>query len=67
MGDVYGMIDGVKLGLGRAVMSKHLIENEKDIEIIKGFKSLYCPICLYYFERPFYSKLFDSMIKELID
>ncbi len=28
MGDVYGIIDAVEMGLGRAVMSKHLVEND---------------------------------------
>ncbi|MGE3608249.1 MAG: LysR family transcriptional regulator [Bacteriovoracaceae bacterium] len=65
MGDVYGIIDGVKQGLGKAVMSKHLIENEKDVEIIKGYSKYHRPISLHYYQRPYYSKLFSRIIDEL--
>lgn len=63
MGDVYGIIDGVESGLGRAVMSKHLVLNNKKIKILKGFKSYKRPVTLHYYERPFYPKLFE-MVKE---
>ncbi len=32
--DVYGLIDGVKLGLGRAVLSKHLTQNETEFKVL---------------------------------
>lgn len=50
MGDVYGIIDAVELGLGRAVMSKHLIEGNKNIQIVKGFKPFKREIILHYYE-----------------
>ena len=37
--DVYGLMDGVKQGLGRAVLPKHLIENEKDFLLFKYEKN----------------------------
>lgn len=57
MGDVYGIIDGVELGLGRAVMSKNLIINNKKIKQVKGFKTYTKDITINYFEQPFYSLL----------
>lgn len=36
--DCYGIVDGVNLGLGRAVMSEHLVKNHRGINIVKGFK-----------------------------
>lgn len=64
-GDVYGILDGVKLGYGRAVMSKHLIQNEPEIRIVKGFKSRTVKVRLTYFDQPYYSKVQQRVIDEL--
>lgn len=63
MGDVYGVIDGVEQGLGRAVMSKHLIEANKKVKVVGGFKKIERPIILCYYERPFYPELFKKILK----
>jgi len=65
MGDVYGIIDGVEKGLGKAVVSKHLIRNNKAIEIKDGFKKYTRPVVMNYFDQPFYSKLMKNVILEL--
>ena len=64
-GDIYGIIDGVEQGIGRAVMSKHLIEDNKKIKIVTGFKKYQRPIVLSYFERPYYPNLFKSILAKL--
>lgn len=63
MGDVYGIIDGVELGLGRAVMSKHLINENKSIKIVTTFQKMKRPVCMYYYEQPYYSNLMKEVIK----
>lgn len=65
MGDVYGIILGVEEGLGRAVMSKHLIEDNKKVQILKGFKAYKRPITLHYYERPFETELARKVREEL--
>lgn len=65
MGDVYGIIQGVEEGLGRAVMSRHLIEDNKKLRILKGYKPYSRPITLHYYERPFNTKLMDQIEQEL--
>lgn len=42
--DVYGLIDGVKNGFGKAVLPMHLIENETTLEIIDLQKRLKVPV-----------------------
>jgi DNA-binding transcriptional LysR family regulator len=54
--DVYGLIDGVKYGLGRAVLPKHLIKTESRIRIANR-KVLEIPVWIHYYEQPFYSRL----------
>lgn len=38
MGDVYGILDGAIHCLGRAVMSKQLIQENTNIKIVKDYK-----------------------------
>ncbi len=64
--DCYGIIDGVALGLGRAVMSEHLIVKNTDIKIIKHHKTYKTDVVLHYYQQPFYSKLHQAVINDLI-
>lgn len=63
--EVYTIIDGVRMGIGRAVVSRHLVENDGDIRIVKGYKSLKTDIYLQYFQQPYYSKLHEEVIRVL--
>lgn len=65
MGDVYGIITAVEEGLGRAVMSKHLLKNNKKIKALKGFKKYQLDVTLNYFEQPFYSALHQEIAKQI--
>ncbi len=65
MDDVYGIIDGVKLGFGSAVVSKHLVKKERGIKILTGKKRMINPIVLHYFKRPYYSKLHEAVVEYL--
>ncbi len=66
MGDVYGIILGVEEGLGRAVMSRHLVENNRKVKILRGFKSYKRPVTLHYYERAYYPELFQTVKEELL-
>ncbi len=61
--DCYGIIDGVKENLGSAVMSKHLIKNNKHIKIDDTYKPLSLNVMLYYHRQPYYSKLHKSIVQ----
>jgi DNA-binding transcriptional LysR family regulator len=65
MGDVYGIIDGVEKGLGKAVMSKHLINQNKALTIKDGYKKYTRPVTMSYFDQPYYSKLMTRVLQEL--
>ncbi|RZA09135.1 MAG: LysR family transcriptional regulator [Proteobacteria bacterium] len=56
LNDIYGLLDGVKLGLGLAVLPRHLVKNEKDLEILEENRTLRIPVWLHYLEQPFYTK-----------
>lgn len=65
MGDVYGILDGVALGLGKAVMSKHLVENDKRFKIVPSKKKYVRPIVLCYLKRAYYPPVFNNIIEKL--
>jgi len=66
MGDVYSIIDGVALGLGKAVMSKHLVENDKRFIIKENKKQYIRPIVLTYFKQNYYSPLHQEIYNLLV-
>lgn len=65
MGDVYSIIDGVALGLGMAVMSKHLVEDDKRFEIIRGKKKYQRPLVLSFNKQAYYGPLHYEILKIL--
>jgi len=65
MGDVYGIITGVENGLGRAVMSRHLIEDNSKIKVVRGFKRHVREVVLHHWEQPYYSRLHTEVVAHL--
>jgi len=65
MGDVYGILNGVEMGLGKAVMSKHLLKGNNKIKIKKSHRRYFRDVTLHYYEQPYYSKLQLAIVQEL--
>jgi DNA-binding transcriptional LysR family regulator len=65
VGNLNGIIAAVDAGLGRAVMPRHLIKNQKNIRPLEGQKEMITPVYLYVLKQPFYSKLHERVIQEL--
>ncbi len=65
MGDVYGILNGVELGLGRAVMSKHLLQGNRKVKVVKGYKKYVRDISLNHYEQPYYSELQQKIVAVL--
>ncbi len=65
MGDVYGIINAVESGVGMAVMSKHLIERNKKIKILKTKKKFRRPLVLSYLSQDYYSLVHNEVTKVL--
>lgn len=63
--DVYGLIDGVKNGYGKAVLPLHLIENDSTLEVIELKKTLKVQVYLQYFIQPFYRRVHSVIVDEL--
>lgn len=65
MGDVYGILNGTELGLGRAVMSKHLLKGNKKIREVGSYKKYYRDVTLNHYEQPYYSELHRKVVEVL--
>lgn len=65
VGNINGIMAAVNEGLGRAVMPRHLLKNQKNIRSLRGQKEMATPVYLYVLRQPFYSKLHEGVIKEL--
>ena len=63
--DVYGLIDGVKLGLGRAVLPLHLIRHEKGLKILYPNTKLRVPLYLLYYKNSYHTQLELAVIKAI--
>ncbi len=63
--DVYGLIDGVKNGYGKAILPRHLIENESSLEILEPQKILKIKVYLQYFIQPYYRNSHSIITAEI--
>lgn len=62
--EVYGLIDGVKLGWGKAVVPRHLVRKERSLKV-EELNPLIMPVHLQYFRRPFYGELHKRVVSEI--
>lgn len=63
--DVYGLIDGVRLGFGEAIVSRHIIKDAPDFEIIPYAKEICSPVILCYIKNRYLSILQQQVIEHL--
>lgn len=63
--DVYGLLDGAKSGLGKAVLPMHLIEGENDLEILSPQRKLNVPVYLNFYRQPFYRRSHSAVVEEI--
>lgn len=63
--EIYSIVDGVRHGMGRAVVPMHLVESVKGIEVVSGYKPLKIPIYLTYYSQTFYTDLQKYIIESL--
>jgi DNA-binding transcriptional LysR family regulator len=65
--NIYGVIEGVRLGLGRAVVAKHLIAHERSFEILNPRMTLEVPVSLYFYAQPFYPKMHQRVVDHIVE
>jgi DNA-binding transcriptional LysR family regulator len=63
--EIYGIIDAIALGLGRGVVSRHLIADDPRIRILPNYRSMFVPVLLHYHKQPFYTALQKTATEQL--
>ncbi len=63
--DVYGLLDGVKNGYGKAILPRHLVAHDKALKIIDPNRVLKVSVYLSYFKQPYYRKLHQPVVDSL--
>ncbi len=62
LSNVFGIIAGVEHGLGRAVVSRHLIRNNPKIKVMPQFAPIASPVVLHHYSQPSYTRLQSKII-----
>jgi DNA-binding transcriptional LysR family regulator len=65
--NIYGVIDGAVLGLGRAVLPRHLLSDALPLRIVPGHKVIHVPVILHYWKQPSYSRVHEAVVEALKD
>ncbi|MBL7546236.1 MAG: LysR family transcriptional regulator [Bdellovibrionaceae bacterium] len=63
--DIYGLIDGVKNGYGKAILPLHLIQHESSLEIVEPKWVLKAPVYLQFFNQPFHRNVHSIFVDEV--
>lgn len=63
--DIYGLIDAVSEGIGRAVVPVHLLGPEIPVRAVPGFRPYDVPVFLHYHRQPYYTGMQQLVIDTL--
>lgn len=64
--DIYGLIDAVSQGVGRAVVPVHLLHPDMDVRVVPGFRPFEVPVFLHYHHQPYYTRLQQAVIETVL-
>lgn len=64
--DIDGILRGVELGWGSAIVPRHLLKGKKGIKVVKANGIWKKPVVLQHFRQPYYSRLHAAVIEALI-
>lgn len=66
--DIYGLIDAVAEGIGRAVVPAHLLRPEHQVRLAPGYRPYDVPVFLHHHRQPYYTKqqrlVIDALVRE---
>jgi len=63
--DIYGLIDAVSEGIGRAVVPLHLVKPEHNVRAVPGYRPFEVPVLLQFHRQPYYTRLQRAVIDTL--
>jgi len=63
--DIYGLIDAVSEGVGRAVVPVHLVKPDHHVRAVPGYRPFEVPVVLQFHRQPYYTRLQRAVIDTL--
>lgn len=63
--DIYGILTGVRHGLGQAVISRHLVPDDDNIRCINHSRQVTTPVVLYYNKNRYLTRLQKAVVLAL--
>lgn len=60
--DIYGLIDAVSEGIGRAVVPVHLVKPEHGVRAVPGYRPFEVPVILQFHKQAYYTRLQRTVI-----
>lgn len=67
MDEIYSIIDAVGLGLGKAIVPRHLIKDNPKVREVKGLRPLINPVFLVYYQRPYYTQAQKQLLATILE
>ena len=64
--EIYGLIDAVSQGVGRAVVPAHLILSEHKVRAVPGYRPYDVPVFLHFHRQPYYTRLQETVRDSLV-
>ncbi len=65
MDEIYAIIDAVALGLGKGVISKHLVLDDERLEIQRTHRPMFVPVLMHFHKQPYFTELHKAVVREL--
>lgn len=65
LGDVYGLLEGVKQGVGKAVLPYHLVRGLSGLSVINPNIVLETPVVLHFYSQSHYTNLHQRVLESL--
>lgn len=66
MSDVYGILDGVSQGLGRAVVPRHLVRRGAGVRVVEGFSTRHVDVFLHHYTVAAPASLHKQVVAALV-
>jgi DNA-binding transcriptional LysR family regulator len=64
--DIYGVLDGIALGLGRGVVPLHLVRGDARLRVAPDKRPIESPVLLHYYRSSGYTKLGRLVVDTLV-
>jgi DNA-binding transcriptional LysR family regulator len=65
--EIYALLDGVAMGLGRGVAPRHLVRADPRLRELDGLEPMRSPVVLHFFRQSFYSRVQQAVVDQLKD